>query len=462
MASQRRAVPVIFAIVLASCLALSGGAVQAADEPDPVLQERHKALFQELLRAPVDMDLLFEYAGVSVQLGNYETAISAYERMLLLNPELPRVKLELGALYYRLDSYEAAKRYLEDAQNDPDVPPVVQERIDEYLALIDDATTKSLWLGSLTVAGRYQTNANAGPENIIVRAAGQPAEIGDEFQPEDDFSFVVLGTARNLYRLNLGADGEGLPFDNELLWQTDIEAYYSAEVEYQNLNVGLIALETGPQFEVKQGDPDADPWFVRPYLLADFASLGQKPFYWTVGGGFSVTTTIDEWIGVQGWYEISYRDFNNTDDNPDLDELTGLGNAVGLDSNILVTDRLRGRLGAYVDFDSARVDFQSNTEFGIYGGIDYLYDAPLRLTEYPWEASFTATGVLTNYRSADPSVDPDVTRHDREYSLNFVNSVPIYDNMSLVGQVEWLDNNSNLPNFRFNNLSVLFGATLEF
>lgn len=462
MASQVRILPIFAALLVALLLVLSGRPSVAAEESDPALQERHDALFQELLRSPVDLDLLFEFAAVSVQLGNYESAISSYERMLLLNPDLPRVKLELGALYYRLESYEAAEGYLEDAGDDPNLPPQVRERIDEYLALIEDATAKSIWFGSLTVAGRYQTNANAGPENIIVRAAGQPAEVSDEFQPEDDFSFVVLGNVRNLYRLDLGEDGVGLPIDNEVLWQTDLEAYYSAEVEFQNLNVGLIALETGPQLELKQSDPDANPWFVRPYFLADFASLGQAPFYWTVGGGFTVTTTIDEWIGVQGWYEIRYRDFNNTDDNPDLDELTGLENLVGLDTNILLTDRLRGRLGAYGDFDSAKVDFQSNREVGLYGGLDLLYDSPFGWTEELWEASFTATGVLTNYRAADPSVDPDVTRRDREYRLNFVNAVPIYDNVSLINQVEWLDNGSNLPNYRFDNLTFLMGATIDF
>ncbi len=462
MASLVRAASLGCAFVLAICMALSGGALKAAESPDPALQERYDVLFQELLRSPVDLDLLFEFAGVSAELGNYESAVSSYERMLLLNPDLPRVKLELGALYYRLESYEAAKSYLEDARDDPNVPPAVTERIDAYLALIDDATAKSLWMGSLTVAGRYQTNANAGPENIIVRAAGLPAEVGEDFRPESDFSFVVLGSARNLYRMNMGAGAEDLPFDNQLLWQTDVEGYYSAEVKYQNLNVGLISLHTGPQLEVKQSDPDAAPWFVRPYVLADFAALGQAPFYYTFGGGLEVTTTIDDWIGVQGWYEIRYRNFHNTDDNPDLDELTGLQNLLGLDGNFLLTDRLRGRLGAYADFDNAKVTYQTNTEFAIYGGVDLLYDAPFGWTQEPWEASFTATGLLTDYAAADPSVDPDITRKDREYRLNFVNSIPVYENIALINQVEWLDNNSNLPNFRFNNLTVLFGATLDF
>ncbi|MEO1190588.1 MAG: tetratricopeptide repeat protein [Pseudomonadota bacterium] len=460
MANNRRLLAATGLLLLA--VMLPGQAATQEATEDAALQARFDRLFQELLQRPIDLDLMFDFAGTAIQLGDYEAAIATYERMLLMNPDLPRVKLELGALYYRLGSYEAARRYFEDAADDPDLPPQVAERIDGFLARINEDQARSLWFGSLTVAGRYQTNANAGPENIIVRAAGQPAEISDEFQAEDDFSFVVFGTARNLQRFDLGTDSAWLGLDNQALWQTDLEAYYSAEVEFQDLNVGLIAIETGPQFELMQSDPDAGDWFFRPYFLADFASLGQKPFFWTVGGGLSVTTTIDNWIGLNAWYELRYRDFNNTDENPDLDELTGIENLVGLDSNFLVTDRLRGRLGAFYDNDQARVSWQSNQELGLYGGIDLLYDAPFEWGSELWQASFTATGLFTGYSAPDPSVDPDVTRRDTEVRLNFINTVPVWEDISLMGQVEYLRNGSNLPNFRFNNLTFLLGATLDF
>ncbi len=453
------------AALLFACLLLllvGSGAAMAQEESEADLQARYDQLFQQMLVDPGNLDLLFEFAGVAVQLGNYESAISSYERMLLLRPDLPRVKLELGALYFRLGSYEAARRYFEEVKADPDLPPEAAERVDLFLARIDEETADTFWTGFLTVAGRYQTNANAGPENIIVRAAGTDAEISDEFRPEDDFSFVVLGAARNLVRIDLGADAEGLPFDNQVFWQTDLEAYYSAEVQFQNLNVGLIGVETGPQLEFVPADPEMAPLYLRPYFLADFASLGQKPFYWTVGGGLSLATTFSDTVGVQLFTEVRYRDFNNTDENPDLDELTGVEFIVGADSNILITDELRARAGIFYDHDDARVNFQSNQEIGFYAGLDLLYDAPLLQAQEPWEASLTATGIFTGYREPDPSVDPGVTRRDTEYRINFVNTVPVYEDIALVGQVEWLQNLSNLPNFRFNNLTFLVGTTMEF
>jgi Flp pilus assembly protein TadD len=69
------------------------------------LQTQKDALFQQMLSDPGNLDVTFAYADVSTRLGDYEGAVSALERMLLFNPDLPRVHLELGALYFRMGSF---------------------------------------------------------------------------------------------------------------------------------------------------------------------------------------------------------------------------------------------------------------------------------------------------------------------------------------------------------------------
>ena len=78
-------------------------AVPAADEAE------YDAAFQEMLRKPSDLDVLFKFAMIASKTGDLEGAISALERMLLVDPDLPRVRLELGVLYYRLGSFEVAR-----------------------------------------------------------------------------------------------------------------------------------------------------------------------------------------------------------------------------------------------------------------------------------------------------------------------------------------------------------------
>ena len=61
-------------------------------------QARREALFQAILQKPDDLDAAFEYAALSVQVGDIEAAISTLERMLIFAPGLPRLQLELGVL----------------------------------------------------------------------------------------------------------------------------------------------------------------------------------------------------------------------------------------------------------------------------------------------------------------------------------------------------------------------------
>ncbi len=79
-------------------------------------------LFKRLLLKPDDLDAGFQYAQLETELGDYEAAIGALERMLYYNPNLPRVKLQLGVLYFHLRSYEMARNYFNAVLNDPDTP----------------------------------------------------------------------------------------------------------------------------------------------------------------------------------------------------------------------------------------------------------------------------------------------------------------------------------------------------
>ena len=77
-------------------------------------------LFKRLLLKPDDLDAGFQYAQLETELGDYEAAIGALERILYYNPNLPRVKLQLGVLYFHLRSYEMARNYLDAVINASD------------------------------------------------------------------------------------------------------------------------------------------------------------------------------------------------------------------------------------------------------------------------------------------------------------------------------------------------------
>ena len=57
-----------------------------------------EALHERILSDPSNVALSIQYAQLARQRGDYEAAISAYERLLLFNPTLVQLKYELGTL----------------------------------------------------------------------------------------------------------------------------------------------------------------------------------------------------------------------------------------------------------------------------------------------------------------------------------------------------------------------------
>ncbi len=93
-------------LLVAIVLGASPVSAQVDDEGDrAALEAQYEKAFDEVFRDPGNLDKSFRFAELAIKIGNYEAAISALERMLLVNPNLPRVRLELWVLYFRLGSY---------------------------------------------------------------------------------------------------------------------------------------------------------------------------------------------------------------------------------------------------------------------------------------------------------------------------------------------------------------------
>ena len=80
------------------------------------IRKERQLIFDQLIEEPTNQSNLFKYANLSIILGDLEAAIGVFEQMLIYKPDLPRIKLELGVLYFRLGEYASAKRYLDDVE----------------------------------------------------------------------------------------------------------------------------------------------------------------------------------------------------------------------------------------------------------------------------------------------------------------------------------------------------------
>src|ERR1700753_3703581 len=101
---------------LLAAIALAAALPAAAQTVPADRRAEYDAAFQDTLKNPSDPETAFRFARLAVRVGDMRGAISALERLLVVDVAPPNVKLELGVLYFRLGSNQAARDYLESAQ----------------------------------------------------------------------------------------------------------------------------------------------------------------------------------------------------------------------------------------------------------------------------------------------------------------------------------------------------------
>ncbi len=231
------------ALLLGVLLAAAQTAGPAASGPISQDDPAYKAAFEETLRKPDDPVVLLRYADLANRAGNLEGAISALERLLLVDADQPKIKLELGVLYYRLGSYERARTYLESARASGRATNDTKQRATEFLAEVDRRTGKSRLSGDLLAALRYSTNANSGPSGSV-SSFGTGTVPTPNISGQPDFSAVAAAAIRHRY--DLGRQ------DNGAL-ETDLALYGSRQFQVSSANVFLVDLITGPRTSPFEG-----------------------------------------------------------------------------------------------------------------------------------------------------------------------------------------------------------------
>lgn len=104
-----------------------------ARSQDEVRAEFLKA-FDVVYANPGDVEATLHYAKLAVELGDYEAALSPLERLLMINPQLPEVRLELGVMYYNLKSNLVAREHLQHVAEDATATEALKKRASDYLA----------------------------------------------------------------------------------------------------------------------------------------------------------------------------------------------------------------------------------------------------------------------------------------------------------------------------------------
>jgi tetratricopeptide (TPR) repeat protein len=409
-------------------------------------------LFKRLLLKPDDLDAGFQYAQLETELGDYEAAIGALERILYYNPNLPRVKLQLGVLYFHLRSYEMARNYFDAVISAPDVPSDIRTEVQTYVAAVD----KAVAINQFSVYGQfglaYQTNANAGPNSPNVLALGQNALLSPQFQKTPDWNAFGLVTVHDFYDFN-DQRGDG--------WDSDLIAYYSQQFKVTRLDLGLAELRTGPRI----GIGDYGGVTVHPYAIGNELTLGGVNYLNTLGGGVSMNWPVNETLTITPGVEFRNRYFYNSANYPTAAGQSG-GQWIGyvFGSGLISAPwglSWQGRV-SYTD-SSASYGPYAFHDFSIDAGLPYSFAAPsFAHTGSVWTFTPSAGFSYTPYAIPDPIVSPFVTRTDRQWRVSGTLDTTFYHNIGFTLQVQYLRTYSTISNYSLQDFIVAAGPTFRF
>lgn len=197
------------------------------------------ATFAEVMRDPDNLQLNFRYAQTQVADGKLRNAASTLERMLLLNPNLHKVRLFYAYVSSRLDNMKEAKVQLDLLKKVP-LSPTDRAEADALLSRVERREKRTTYTTELGLGFTYQTNANFAPDGeeaeLLVPFLGALFPVVAATDPEESDTAVV-GIARFNFNHDLGyQDRRALIGGINVVWNEQIDV---DTTDYQSFSGNL-------------------------------------------------------------------------------------------------------------------------------------------------------------------------------------------------------------------------------
>ena len=420
--------------VLALLLGLLAPPAMGQDEL--TIQQQYDAAFLEMYQDIGDLDKTFHFAELAIAVGDLEGAIAALERMLIIDPDLPQVRMQLGTLYFQLRSYAMALTYLNAVLAHTEVPEDIKESAQALVTQIDALTSPHRFSGTVVAGVRYQSNANGGPMTNNIRLFGGNAILDDKYTHQPDWDVSVAGQFSYIY------DFETEP---SKVLETRLSVYSSKQDKQSQVDTTLAEVQFGPTVGLTPQPGQALD--IRPYVLVNDMALGGKDSFSGLGGGLDLnykTSMTSAW-NLGGRYVD--RDYDNVAEAGLEGPRTRLfaGKTFGLSSMTIGTVNLNA---FNEDTDETSSAYW---EYGVQGTIQHILGTPFSFSPQPWTASVTIGFYDKAYDEANPGVDASTVRKDDTLRTSTSLVIPLNFNISLLATAGYTDVRSNLPNYTNEN-----------
>ena len=410
---------------------------RAANEKD---SERLQKLFDVIKREPNNMDANFAYANLAVKMGKTEEAIATYERMLILNPELARVKLDLALLLMRTGGHDQARTLFKEVlATNP--PAQVERNIRMMLTRLDKAQKKHNFSMILGVGANYDRNANSASSSGNVEFFGVPIPLDDSSQAQADTEKFAMMNAKHTYIL---------PTPKQHTINTEAMVYKGYRQKFSNLETSMFSIKTGVTYNMPS---------IRSRAGFDVGysnvQLGHHNYLDTVKYTGRFTHILHPKVMVTAQLDRERRRFHNSPVSSLFEDRNGRAHGQKLTLNIPVNNKNQLAISAAFRQERTRQKYYDNNQ----SSVQMSYT---RSFKDGW--FFNATGLMkkAQYKGIDVSVNPTLVRTDLEKTYTLALGKKLTDNLTASLSYQNKEVNSNIETYKFNNERISASLIYQF
>ena len=252
-------------------------ATEAASEA--VFDANRKITFAQILADPDNIDLNFQYAKNQAAEGDLRGASGTLERILLINPDLPQVRLIYAIVLFRLDNINEAEREFR-AVTGSNLSPNLRAEIAGYLKRIEQRRKRTRYSSQFSLGPHYDSNRNASSTSgrrLFIDI--ETAVTGDD-EKQHDLAWTGIGnfTVRH---------DPGLQAQHELF--ASLTYFHDEQSRQDTQDLQSASLEGGVKM------PLPNDYAFTPSNFASNLRLSREHFY----SGLGVSARIDKKVTPQ-------------------------------------------------------------------------------------------------------------------------------------------------------------------
>lgn len=222
------------------------------------LKQAKEKLLQLVRENPADAELNFYLGRSAMELKDYDTAVAAFDRVLMVNPAHSRTRLEMARVYYEMGYLELAAKELDGVLSGK-LPAEVREVAQNFRQRIEATMKRHSFGGAIIVGVEYDDNANN--------------DIGGKSYILPRFQLPITGTKKEKdYALYQGVIlNHAYDFGEPGWWSVESSAnlYNKSYTDESVNNLSLVSLSTGLAYAAQASKISTSIGYDKVYLESE-------------------------------------------------------------------------------------------------------------------------------------------------------------------------------------------------